>query len=242
MVKLVRVFSLICLIAACSSRHTAQEAEASRARKAAAPAPAEVLLTLNEEFFNIVLETVFRDFKAPAYPLSLTGLASLEDITPDAAETAHALPQCLSEVLVVREANGVKTAVRLAAGIISAPIAFTGAYKPPLGCLRFQGWAETEMKLDFNQQQQTLNLRVTVKKIHLQNVPSLASAPLARLVQNSLDERINPLPLLKAEQLAAQLPLTALGGALQMRAREVRPEVVTGALRLHIAYEFSRAK
>jgi hypothetical protein len=144
--------------------------------------------------------------------------------------------------LVVREAGGVKTAVALKDGRISAPIAFTGAYKPPLGCIRFQGWAETEMKLDFDQPQQTLNLRVQVKKIHLANVPSLAAGPLAKLVQNSLDEKINPLPLLKAEQLAAQLPLTALGGALQLRALEVRPEVTPGALRLRIIYEFSRAK
>ncbi len=236
MLKCLRLLLLLCCLGLRPAFLCAQT-EATRAR---AVAPAEVTVTLNEAFFNVLLETVFRDFKAPAYPLSLTGVAKRRTRNPE--KTSHALPQCLSEVLVVREATGVKTAVRLSEGVISAPIAFTGSYKPPLGCLRFQGWAETEMTLDFNQPQQTLNLRVTVKKIHLQNVPDLAAGPLRRLVQNSLDERINPLPLLKAEQLAAQMPLAALGGALQLRAREVRPEIVNGALRLHINYEFSRAK
>ena len=199
----------------------AQNAEASRPRNAA---PAEATLTLNEAFFNVLLETVFRDFDAPAYPLSL----------------AHA--QCLSEVKLAREAEGVKTSVRLTQGSITAPIAFTGSYKPPFGCLRFQGWAETEMALDFNQTQQTLNLRVTVRKIHLSNIPDFAAAPVAGLVQKSLDERVNPLPLLNAAQLAAQFPIAALGGTLQLRAREVRPEIASGELRLHIVYEFSRVK
>ena len=98
------------------------------------------------------------------------------------------------------------------------------------------------MTLEFNQAQQTLNLRVAVKSVRLDNVPSLLNAPLKGLVQDAIDQRINPLPLLKAEQLSAQLPLAALGGTLQVRAREVRPEITPGALHLHIFYEFSRAK
>jgi hypothetical protein len=208
----------------------------------AAQAQAEATLTLNEAFFNAVLETVFRDFRAPAYPLALSDL--VENRRPSrTGQAAHASPQCPSEVAVVREAAGVKTAVKLADGRISAPVAFVGSYKPPLGCFRFQGWADTDMNLEFNREKQTLNLRVTVKSVKLDNVPALlANGPLRNRIQDTLDKRINPLPLLKTEQLTSQMPLAPLGGTLQLRAREVQPEVKTGELRLRISYEFSRVK
>ena len=202
---------------------------------------AEATLTLNEAFFNTVLDAVFRDFPAPSYSIAGAQPVALPDL-PDSHQAAHALPQCASVVSLARSVGATRTAVRLGEGRIAAPIAFTGSYKPPFGCIRFQGWADTEMTLEFNQAQQTLNLRVAVKSVRLDNVPSLLNAPLKGLVQDAIDQRINPLPLLKAEQLSAQLPLAALGGTLQVRAREVRPEITPGALHLHIFYEFSRAK
>lgn len=204
-------------------------------------APAEVVLTLNEAFFKIVLETVLREFAPPSYPLKLAKADREITPAPHAADAAHAPDPCPSAVTLAREAANVRTAIYVRESGLNAPLAFTGSYKPPFGCLRFQGWADTDMTLDFNAAQQTLNLRVTVKSIHLNNVPSLFGGPLKDMVQESLDKKINPLPLLKAEQISAQLPLNALGGTLQMRAREVRPVFTQGALQLHIFYDLARA-
>ena len=220
-----------------------QTAAQSRPRLAneTQPAPAaEAVLTLNQAFFDMVLETVLRDFAPPSYPLKLAALDRSGALTND-RQTAHALLECPNAVTLAREVGNVRTQIFLREGQLTAPLAFTGSYKPVLGCLRFQGWAETEMNLDFNAAQQTLNLRVTVKNVHLNGVPSLFTGPLKGMVQDSLDQRINPLPLLRAEQLSAQVPLQALGGTLQLRAREVRPVISDGALSLHILYDFARA-
>jgi hypothetical protein len=42
--------------------------------------------------------------------------------------------------------------------------------------------------------------------------------------------------------LTTRLPISASGGALNLKAKELRPEVVPGAIRLHIIYEFVRAE
>jgi hypothetical protein len=137
---------------------------------------------------------------------------------------------------------GVKTAVRFENGRIVAPLAFSGSYHTGLlGCLKFEGWADTVMKLEFDPSKQVLMANVTVEDVHLNKIPTLANNTLVGLVQSAIDSRINPIELLKTSQLSARVPVAASGGALQLRAREVRPEIVPGTLRLHIIYEFLRA-
>lgn len=61
------------------------------------------------------------------------------------------------------------------------------------------------------------------------------------LIQDALDARINPIEILRADQVSARLPIKGAGSeALRLRAREVRHEVVQNELRLHIVYEFIR--
>jgi hypothetical protein len=136
--------------------------------------------------------------------------------------------------------SNVKTAVRFENGKVTAPLAFKGSYSVALiGCINFQGWADTVINLDFDRQRQVLSARVTVTNIELSNVPSLASGVVIKLVQDSIDRRINPIEILQAAQISTRLPITGSGGALRMRATEIRPEVIPGALSLHIFYEFS---
>jgi hypothetical protein len=132
--------------------------------------------------------------------------------------------------------------VRFESGRISAPLAFSGSYSVALlGCIYFQGWAETTINLEFDRARQVLSGHVEVQDIHLNGVPGLASGVILNLVQNSIDRRINPVEILPASQLSARIPIAAAGGALRLMAREVRPEIVAGALRLHIIYEFTKA-
>ena len=217
-------------------------------------APAEVTVTLNEQFFNSLLEAIFTRLKAPSFPLSIAAKSGAEDKLPAWAErdkpgaslTAHAGPgpgACDSVVRLEREMSGVKTAVRFEQGRVVAPLAFTGSYSVALiGCLNFQGWADTVITLDFDRQRQVLSARVTVVDIHLENIPSLASGAVVGLVQSSIDRRINPVEILQATQLSTRVSIAGSGGALRLRATEIRPEVVPGALSLHIFYEFAPAE
>lgn len=208
------------------------------------PAPqtpvAEATVTLNEQFLNALLEAMFTRLGAPSFPLSLASAERPDISRPSMAHAAVApANQCASVVVLEREMSGVKTAVHFDNGRIHAPLAFSGSYSVLLlGCMRFEGWADTVINLDFNRERQVLSARVDVQDIHLSGIPSLANGVVINLVQNSLDQRINPVEILQAAQLTARLPISAAGGALRLRAKEVRPEIVPGSLRLHIIYEF----
>jgi hypothetical protein len=239
----------------------AQAERSSRVRQTNAPAAAaEATVTLNEQFLNSFLDAMFTRLRGPQFPLSLTKLrphaetpattaldtqATVRRIGFSLKPTPTAVKepaQCASVIVLEREVGGVRTAVHFENGRITAPLAFSGSYSVALlGCIRFQGWAETTISLDFDRSRQTLSARVEVQDIHLSGVPGLASGIIVSLVQNSIDQHINPVEILQAAQLSARIPIAAAGGALRLMAREVRPEIVPGALRLHIIYEFEKA-
>ncbi|HEX8191006.1 MAG TPA: hypothetical protein VF586_21785, partial [Pyrinomonadaceae bacterium] len=146
--------------------------------------------------------------------------------------------KCESRVQLLPEAQGTRTGVRFVDGRITAPVAFRGSYEAPLvGCLKFEGWADTSFRLEFNRERQALGARVTVRDLKLKNVPtSLLGGGLAGMVQDAIDERVNPVEILRAEQLGARIPVTR-NDELRLRAADVRHEVVGRELRLRIAYE-----
>lgn len=217
----------------------------TRPRNASQPPAAEATVILNELFLNALLDAMFTNLRAPSFPLALAKAEPPGNQLP--SQTRALAPSktngCASQIVLQREMNGVKTAVRFENGRIVAPLAFTGTYDTGLlGCLQFQGWADTSINLEFDRARQTLRARVEVVDIQLNGVPSLANGIVVNLVQNSIDQRINPVEILQANQLTARVPISAAGGALRLRARELRPEVLPGSLRLHIIYEFVRAE
>ncbi len=120
-----------------------------------------------------------------------------------------------------------------------APLAFSGAYNSTLlGCLQFQGVAYTEWTLEFDRSAQVLQARIKITDMRLENVPSLAQGSIVTLVQSAIDARINPLKILRPEQLSSVVPIAPSGGSLRLRAREVKPEIVPGLVHLHLTYEF----
>lgn len=183
----------------------------------------EVLVVLNESFLNSLLVAVASQTEPPSFPLSKGGGGD----------------KCASRVQLLREAAGERTAVRFRDGRINAPVAFRGSYAAPLvGCLNFEGWADAYFQLEFDRERQVLRARVTVRDLKLKNVPSalLTSGGLTALVQDAIDDRVNPVEILRAEQLGARVPVTR-DSQLRLRARDVRHEIVGAELRLHIAYE-----
>jgi hypothetical protein len=194
-------------------------------------AKSEVTISVNEQFLNSFLDSMFTNLKAPSAPLAIT--ASDKERTP--AESNG----CPSAITLQREEGGVRTAVKLEQGKITAPLAFSGSYNSSLlGCIAVHGWANTTWKLEFDRSRQALLARVQVEEIRLTNVPALATSSLVKIVQGAIDSRINPLEIFKLDQLTARVPVAPAGGALRLRAKEVQPEIVPGSLLLHVTYEF----
>jgi hypothetical protein len=191
----------------------------------------EATITVKEQFFNSFLDAIFDNLKAPSTPLVIT--------ESDNSRTDESAKACPSTVTLQRENSGVKTAVKFEQGKIVAPLAFSGAYNSTLlGCLEFRGIAFTEWSLEFDRGAQVLQARIKITDMSLENVPSLARGSIVTLVQSAIDARINPLKILRPEQMSSIVPIAPSGGSLRLRAREVRPEIVAGLVHLHLTYEF----
>ncbi|HXG84152.1 MAG TPA: hypothetical protein VNI84_09005, partial [Pyrinomonadaceae bacterium] len=86
-----------------------------------------VIITLNQQFFDTILSTIFRDMNAPSFPLNLTGKNNYaETIKPQYASFALQ-GECEGKIALKPEGSGVTTGVRLENEKISAPLAFSGS-------------------------------------------------------------------------------------------------------------------
>ncbi|MCM3905686.1 MAG: hypothetical protein ND866_28670 [Pyrinomonadaceae bacterium] len=191
----------------------------------------EATITVKEQFFNSFLDAIFDNLKAPSTPLVIT--------ESDKNRTDESARSCPSAIMLQRENSGVKTMVKFEQGKVVAPLAFSGAYNSTLlGCLQFQGVAYTEWSLEFDRNAQVLQARIKVTDMRLENVPSLVQGSIVTLVQSAIDARINPLKILRPEQLSSIVRIAPSGGSLRLRAKEVKPEIVPGLVHLHLTYEF----
>lgn len=194
------------------------------------PPIGEATLAVKEQFFNSFLEAIFNHLKPPSTPLIIT--------SSDRDRTDESSKACPSVITLKRESNGIKTTVKLEQGRITAPLAFSGSYNSTLmGCLRFSGLAHTEWSLEFDKAAQVLQARIRITDIQLENLPALTQGSITKLVQAAIDSRINPLKILRPDQLSGVVAIAPAGGSLRLRAREVRPEISPGNLQLHITYE-----
>jgi hypothetical protein len=221
----------------------AQTERAKRPRTVSETPVAEATIILNEQFLNSFLDAMFTRLREPEFPLSIAEKSV--DTDRDSIKAAHTPPasgqRCSSVIVLERERNGVKTEVHFEDGQITAPLAFSGSYDTGLlGCINFDGWANSVVTLEFDTERQAIMARVRVRDVQLNGVPRLASGVLISLVQNTIDKRFNPYELFRAEQLSPVVPIKAAGGSLRLRAREMRPEIQVGALRIHIVYEFEK--
>jgi hypothetical protein len=221
------VLIFIVLIAFAAGVH-AQESNATRGRRVSNAPAAEATVTVNEQFLNSFLTAIFDNLQEPAMPLTIGG-----------PSTQGPSAQCASEIRLKREVEGVRTAVHFENGRIIGPLAFAGAYNSSLlGCIEFSGWANSEVNLEFNPERRALVARFHLRDIHLNDVPAIANGPLLNMVQTAIDRRYNPVDLFTLEQLSTSVNIQPAKGALQLRAKEIRPEITPSGLTLHITYEF----
>ena len=202
---------------------------------------AEVTVSFSEQFLNSFLDAIFTNLETPKFELAKnvnrTKRQKKVDYKPIKKDG------CDESVTLLRETNGVKTAVQFRDGKIFAPLAFSGIYEIPfVGCSNFRGVAEADLTLEYDRAAGILFGRVKVGKVNLNGVPGIASGVVGKIVQNSIDKRVNPLQILKADQLAATVPVAYANGALKLRVVDMKPEIVGNVLNVRATFEFSKAQ
>jgi hypothetical protein len=204
-------------------------------------APGTAAVVLNQQFFDTVLGTIFRDMNAPAFPLQLgENFGKTENAQPE--KIAFQSGACDGKITLKPEGSGVKTEVRLENGQILAPLAFSGSTSVIGQCIEFSGWAQANMKLQFDDAQQTVYGQLNVETVNLDGLNPFVSGLVTPLVQNVLNQRVNPIVILRGQQIALNLPIAATDGTLSARVKDVRADIKDNALNLYITYDFQGTK
>ena len=203
--------------------------------------PGTAQIVLKQDFFNEVLTTIFRDMNAPAFPL---GLAKNE-ISQDTGEFHYASlqepNQCDGKITVLPVGSGVQTGLRFDNNRITAPLAFSGSYNSPVGCLQFTGWAQANLDLRFDTNQQAVLGQINVETVNLDGVNPIFAGFVTPIVQSTLNNRVNPIQILQGKQIALNLPIASAAANLRANVKDVRAEVKDNALNLYVIYDFSGA-
>jgi len=196
--------------------------------------PATVVVSLSNTFVDGFLGTIFKDLGAPSFQLSSGGAQS----PPGGIQNVAFQAGCTNTITLAAEGSNTKTQVQFAGGKISAPLVFNGSYNLLGNCTQLKGWAQTAIELSFDQSKQTLYGRVNVEGVNLEDVAPFANSFVTVFVRTAIDSRVNPIEILRPQQLQLLLPVKASGGTVKATVKDVRAEVQDGLLRLHITYDF----
>jgi hypothetical protein len=201
--------------------------------------PAAAQVVIKEDLLNQVLTTIFQQMNPPSFPLQASAIEPRQDvyrIIPALEE------QCDSRIQVLPEGSGVRTGVAFKDGKITAPIAFKGSLQSMVGCIQFQGWAQAHLDLRFDAGQQAVYGVVSVDTVNLDGVNPLVSGIVTPIVQGTLNSRVNPILLLRGEQIGMNVPVASAGGDLKARASDIRAEVKDDEVIFSVDYTFEGEK
>lgn len=198
--------------------------------------PGTVVVAMEQSFVDAVLATTFNGLGTPTFHLGQTQ-NGVERIENAALESG-----CTNTITLLPEGSGAKTGVQFRNGTINAPLAFTGSYNLAGSCMQFKGWAQTSIKLSFDQEKQTVFGYVNVDGVNLEGVNPIANNFVTVFVQGAINQKVNPLVLVSEPQLSLMIPVKASNGAVRARAKDVRAEILDGSLKLYLTYEFSGVK
>ncbi len=196
-------------------------------------------IVLRQDFFNEIVSTIFREMNPPAFPIDLARNSGSGEAIGAQNATFQEPPKCDGKLSLLPEGSGVKTGLRFENNRISAPLAFSGGYNSPLGCIEFKGWAQTNLELRFDAQQRSVIGRINVETVNLDGVNPLISGFVTPIVQTTLNNRVNPIQILQGKQLGIDLPVASAGGRLKADVKDVRAEFKDDALDLTVVYDFS---
>ena len=216
---------------------------------------AEVTISLNEAFFDALLDSVYQNFNPPEFSIARNSIhrrdAETQRNQNSRAMTAFSFtevsaslrlsgknPICSETIKILREINGIRTAVRFRDGKLYVPMAFSGNYSPPfIGCVEFSGWAETNIDLEFDKDGQRLIGRAHVSNVNLNGSGGVGGSLIAKMLQGTIDKKLNPIEILRLDKVSFGIPIQNTGN-IRMKAVGIRPEISNGLLNIHIDYEF----
>lgn len=185
---------------------------------------AEVTVSLNEPFFDALLDSMYQNFEAPQFPISNSGGSA----------------SCSETVKILREGSGARTAVRFREGKINVPLAFSGNYAAPfVGCVDFAGWADTNIDLEFDRENQRLIGRAKVLNVHLNGSGGVGGSLIAKMLQSSIDKKLNPIDIVRLDKLSGSVPIRN-SGSLRLDASSVRTDISNGAVNVVVTYQFAK--
>lgn len=193
---------------------------------ASGPPAGTAQIVLRQDFFNQVLDAVYRDMNAPSFAL----------------QKGEGGSGCEDRITILNDGSGVQTRLSFENNKIAAPLAFSGSYPSMFGCLQFTGRAQAALELRFDAERQAVLGQINAETIDLDGVNPFFSALLTPVIQSTLNERVNPIMVLDGRQIAVNLPLQATGSTLQGKVTDVRAEVKDNALNLYVTYQFAGAK
>ena len=205
----------------------------------------EVAITLNDGFFNTIVDSIFNNFDLPEFPIAgidknKSGVSSTSYVAGFSESRrggARGKGPCSQSIKILKEGSGVRTSVRIRDGKIFVPIAFSGTYSPPfVGCVEFAGWADSSIDLEFDREGQRLIGRTSVASVNLNGTGGVGGTFIARMLQGALDKKMNPLEILRLDKISFVIPIQNTGN-LRLRAVGVRPEISSGVLTVHIDYD-----
>lgn len=201
--------------------------------------PGTAVIALSEQFFGALLDTIFKDMGQPTFRLAGAPRVAPEGGMPGVRLVEAQAGGCQNQVVVAPEGSGTRTGVKLQDGRITAPLAFSGSYNVFGNCFNFRGAALATIQLSFKGDEQTLYGLITVESVNLEGISPMVGPAVTSFVQTAINQKVNPLVLMRGEQLRMAIPVQATGGTLKAQARDVRQEIKDGALRLHITYDFT---
>ena len=199
----------------------------------------EVALTVNEQFFDALLDATFKHFDPPQFSIAMIDRTTDVDSVWLTGGPSVAEPEvCSSAITVLREFNGTRTSVRFRDGRPQVQLAFSGARQAPLiGCIEFDGVADAVVDVQYDQQNKRLTGNVQITNVNVNGTGGYGGTMIARLVQGSIDRKFNPVEILSLDKVSFGLPIPN-AGRLQMNAVGVRTEMTGGAMVVRIEYEF----
>jgi hypothetical protein len=198
--------------------------EPVRAPDPSGPPDGTAVVELDERFFNTLLASIFKDLGKPSFP-------------------PKASAGCQNQVVIEPSSGDTQTGVVLQNGRVTVPLAFSGAYDTMIfGCQNLRGTAEATIDFRFAADEQTLYGQLNVTGVNVEGMSPLLGGPVTAFVQGAINQRVNPLVLMRGQQLTLSIPVQAAGGTLKAQARDVREEAKDGKLRLYVTYDFKGAK
>ncbi len=194
-------------------------------------------IVLSEDFFNSILQTMFKDMKSPTFPLQLGLNETIDD--PKAIKYALQNNTCEGAIKLIENGSDVQTGVRFENEKINAPLAFSGSANVFGNCVEFNGWSQANLELRFDEEDQIVYGFVNVETVNLDGIAPFITNIVTPIIQNALNQNVNPVKILDGKQISVDLPISAMDGNFQANISDVRAEVKEKALHLYVSYDFN---